>query len=78
APVGSGAIAGEYRVTFSKTEIEGSDLNYEEYQKQIGDRPPKIIYLIPEKYNQAKTSGLKPVTVEQNGKNVFDFDLKTK
>ncbi|MDR1479481.1 MAG: hypothetical protein LBJ00_11135, partial [Planctomycetaceae bacterium] len=35
-------------------------------------------HLIPEKYSQAKTSGLEPVTVEQNGKNVFNFNLESK
>jgi hypothetical protein len=78
APVGSGAIAGEYHVTFSKTEIEGSNLSYEEYQKQIGDRQPKTTYLVPQKYADSTTSGISPVKVEKSKKNVFDFDLKTK
>jgi hypothetical protein len=78
ASVGSGAIAGEYHVTFSKTEIEGSNLNYEEYQKQIGNRPPKTTYIVPQKYGNSTTSGISPVKVEESKKNVFDFDLKTK
>jgi hypothetical protein len=78
APVGSGAIAGEYNITFSKIEMEGSDLNYEEYQKQIGDRPPKTTYIVPEKYGNTTASGIAPVNVEKGKKNVFDFDLKTK
>jgi hypothetical protein len=78
APVGSGAIAGEYNVTFSKIEIEGSNLNYEEYQKQIGNRPPKKTYIVPQKYGNSKTSDIPPVKVEKSKKNVFDFDLSTK
>ncbi|MDR0609812.1 MAG: hypothetical protein LBG58_06860 [Planctomycetaceae bacterium] len=76
APVGSGAIAGEYYVTFSKIEIEGSNLNHEEYRKQIGNRPPKKTYLVPQKYENSTTSGISPVKIEKGKKNVFDFDLK--
>jgi hypothetical protein len=78
APVGSGAIADDYNVTFSKIEIEGSHLNFEEYQKQIGNRPPKTTYIVPEKYGNSAASGIAPVHVEKGKKNVFDFDLKTK
>ncbi|MDR2170757.1 MAG: hypothetical protein LBP59_11495, partial [Planctomycetaceae bacterium] len=78
APVGSGAIPNEYNVTFSKIEIEGSNLNFDEYQKQIGDRPPKTTYIVPEKYGNVATSGIKPVKVEKGKKNVFDFNLSTK
>jgi hypothetical protein len=78
APVGSGAIPDEYHVTFSKIEIEGSNLNFEEYQKQIGNRQPKTTYIVPKKYGNSATSGISPVKVEKSKKNVFDFDLKTK
>jgi hypothetical protein len=78
ASVGSGAIPDEYHVTFSKIEIEGSNLNYEEYQKQIGNRKPKTTYIVPEKYKNPTTSGIMTVKVEKGKKNVFDFDLKTK
>jgi hypothetical protein len=78
APVGSGAISGDYNVTFSKFEIEGSNLNLEEYRKQFGDHRPKTTYIVPEKYDNSVTSGLAPVKVEKGKKNVFDFDLSTK
>ncbi|MDR2755303.1 MAG: carboxypeptidase-like regulatory domain-containing protein [Planctomycetaceae bacterium] len=78
APVGSGAIAGEYNVTFSKIEIEGSNLTFEESQKQFGSRPPKTIYIVPKKYDNAANSGIAPVTIEKGKKNVFNFDLSTK
>jgi hypothetical protein len=78
APVGSGAIAGEYNITFSKIEIEGSNLTFEEYQKQIGNRKPKTTYIVPKKYDNPAESGIAPVKIEKSKKNVFDFDLSTK
>jgi hypothetical protein len=78
APIGSGAVPGEYNVTFSKIEQEGADLNYEEYQKRFGNRPPKTTYIVPKKYGNSTTSGIAPVKIEKGKKNIFDFDLKTK
>lgn len=78
APVGSGAVVGEYNVTFSKIEIEGSNLTFEEYQKQIGSRPPKTTYIVPKKYENPVNSDIAPVKIEEGKKNVFDFDLSTK
>jgi hypothetical protein len=78
APVGSGAIPDEYNVTFSKIEIEGSNLTFEEYQKQFGNRSPKTIDIVPKKYGNSSTSGVSPVKVEKGKKNIFDFDLSTK
>jgi hypothetical protein len=78
APFGSGAIAAEYNVTFSKTEVEGANLNEEEYKKQIGSRQPNVTHLIPEKYNNPSTSGINPVKVEKGKPNKFNFDLTTK
>jgi hypothetical protein len=78
APVGSGAMSGEYHVTFSKVEIEGANLSMEEYQKQIGDRPQKITYLVPKKYENPATSGIVPVKIEKGKKNTFDFELSIK
>jgi hypothetical protein len=78
APVGSGVIPDEYKVTFSKIEIEGSNLTLEEYQKQIGSRPPKTTYIVPKKYDNSVDSGIAPVKVEKGKKNVFNFDLSTK
>jgi hypothetical protein len=50
----------------------------EEYQKQIGDRPPKTTYLVPEKYESPATSGIVPVKIEKGKKNTFNFELSTK
>jgi len=35
------------------------------------------VYIIPEKYDNKKTSGLEPVKVEKGGENVFNFDIKS-
>ncbi|MDR1484911.1 MAG: carboxypeptidase-like regulatory domain-containing protein [Planctomycetaceae bacterium] len=78
APVGSGAIPDDYDVTFFKAEIEGANLTEEEYEKQIGNRMPKNIYIIPEKYTDTATSGITPVKVEKGKKNTFNFNLTTK
>jgi hypothetical protein len=78
--VGSGIPEGEFIPTFSKTEIEEREptASPEEQQKKYGDKPPKIFYLIPEKYSNTKTCGINPVKVEKGKNNVFDFDLSTK
>lgn len=72
APVGSGAKAGEYDITFSKVEVEKSDTAHN--RTQI---PAQKTYIIPAKYGKPKTSGLAPITVELNGKNRFDFALSS-
>ena len=74
APVGSGAIAGEYVPTFSKTETEQPLASHSSDEPFEG----KVTHLIPEKYGNPKTCGMSPVKVEQGKTNVFDFDLSTK
>ena len=80
APVGSGAVPGEYAPTFSKMEVEEHPptASPEEAQRLYGNAPPKITHLIPERYGNAKTSGIEPVKVEKGKKNAFSFDLSTK
>ncbi|MDR0869453.1 MAG: carboxypeptidase-like regulatory domain-containing protein [Planctomycetaceae bacterium] len=78
ATVGGGAIPGEYNVTFSKVEIEGAELDMDEYLKKFGDRQPKITYVVPQKYEDVKTSGIASVKVEKGEKNIFNFELTTK
>lgn len=78
APVGSGALEGEYYVTFIKQEMEGQGLNFEEYKAKFGDRAPQTVHIIPEKYSDAKESGVDPVRVEKGKKNDFPFSISTK
>ena len=75
----SGAKPGEYDVTFSKIELPGQDLPFEEYMAKYGNRQPEPEYMIPQKYENAKTSGIEPITVDTDRKkNVFTFELGTK
>ena len=76
---GTGAVAGSFIPTFSKTESEQRKptASPEEEIAQYGNEPPKTIHLIPEKYGNVKTCGFNPVTVEKGKSNVFDFDLST-
>ncbi|MDR1477955.1 MAG: hypothetical protein LBJ00_03345 [Planctomycetaceae bacterium] len=78
ADYGTGVMPALYNVTLSKFEIEGSNLNDEDYKKQIGDRQPNIIHIIPEKYSYTETSDIEPVKVENGKKNVFNFSISTK
>ncbi|MDR0336217.1 MAG: hypothetical protein LBI18_03905 [Planctomycetaceae bacterium] len=78
AKFGNGAQPGEYHVIFSKTDIEDK---YKIDKKDDVSALPflaPIIHLIPEKYNNLSTSGIAPVKVEKNKKNIFGFDLSTK
>ena len=74
APVGSGAVAGEYIPTFSKTETEQPPPTFPPDEEFHG----KVTHLIPEKYGDGKTCGFAPVKVEKGKSNVFTFDLSTK
>ena len=75
---GTGAKPGEYDVTFYKVELTGQGLSYEEYQKQFGDKQPETVYLVPKKYESAKTSEIPPITVSSNkADNKFDFALSS-
>jgi hypothetical protein len=78
APYGTGALPALYNVTLSKVEVEGANLNEEEYKKQIGNRQPEVIHLIPEKYSNPETSGIEQVKVERGKKNIFNFNISTK
>ena len=77
APVGSGAVAGEYIPTFSKVEVEERPpaSSPEEEYRLYGGVPPKITHHIPEKYGDVTTCGIAPVKVEKGKKNHFDFEL---
>ncbi|MDR2409529.1 MAG: Ig-like domain-containing protein [Bacteroidales bacterium] len=79
APYNTGAVPGEFIPTFSKTESEILEsTSIEDYKQKYGDRIPKIIYLIPEKYSKVKTCGISPCIVEKGKSNIFDFELSTK
>ena len=76
APIGSGAVPGEYDVTFRKTAMEGSGLSLEEFSAQYGGGMPPTTFLIPERYGNVRTSGLEPIVVDTNRRNnVFNFAL---
>ena len=74
APVGAGAVAGEYVPTFSKTETEEPPASHPAEEPFYG----KVTHLIPEKYGNPKTCGVAPVKIEKGKTNVFDFNLSTK
>ena len=95
APVGSGAVPGEYNVTFFKAEYDAPPTpppktnEKEEVDPATGRvrrslptgaplPPPKPIYLIPQKYEDPKTSGIEPVKVEAGKTNTFEFELSSK
>ena len=80
APVGSGAVVGEYVPTFTKTEMEERPptASAKEEMRLYGGRPPKTFHLIPEKYGNVETCSMVPVKVEKGKSNVFDFDLSAK
>jgi hypothetical protein len=77
--VGSGALEGDFIPTFSKTETEQREptASPEEEMKKYGGKPPKTIYLIPERYSDIKTCGVSSVKVEKGKPNIFDFDLSS-
>jgi len=78
APIGSGAKPGVYDVTFHKAVIEGADLSMEESIAKYGGQQPPVVYIIPQKYENPKTSELEPITVDADRKkNSFTFDLKS-
>ncbi len=80
SPVGTGALAGTYVPTFVKTETEKrppTSSPEEELEKYKGV-PAKVTYLVPQKYGNAKTCGMTPVTVAKGNKDPFNFELSTK
>jgi len=79
APIDSGAKPGTYDVTFYKVKMEGSELSIEEFRMKYGNRMPPTTYIVPKKYNDPKTSGIAPVTVDTDKeKNKFTFELQSK
>jgi hypothetical protein len=80
APFGSGAIPGVYNVTFVKSapREEYRAESPEEFRQKFGDIEIPLVFIVPEKYGNVKTSGIASVTVEKRGKNFFEFDLSTK
>ena len=86
APVGSGARAGEYDVTFSKMEVvemamvagrpvPASDETVPEHIIRASEAFDARTHVIPPRYGRPKTSGLEPITVAPNGRNRFTFTL---
>jgi hypothetical protein len=76
APMGSGAKPGEYDITFRKVEMAGSDLPMEELARLSRGGMPPTTYIVPQKYEDPKTSGIAPITVSTNrADNKFTFAL---
>ena len=83
---GSGAIPGEYRVTFSKESdvLEGIDttgMDSDEIDKVVAKRFPRGLpeakNLLPAKYADRTATDIAPVKVERNKKNAFTFELSS-
>jgi hypothetical protein len=75
---GDGAVLGQHKVLIDKSETVGGapavDQSSPNYVPPENVPPPKVKYLIPQKYSIPGTSGL---TVEvKNGPNEITFDLK--
>jgi hypothetical protein len=79
APYGSGAVPGEYNVTFFKQVVpeKYKTSSPEEFMQKFGIMEIPYEHPVPLKYNSPKTSGMKPVSVEKRGKNDFEFLLNT-
>jgi hypothetical protein len=73
ASLGSGAKPGQYDVTFTKVELPE--------MRPLGEGPvamPVPTYLIPQKYENPRASGIAPVTVDSDkSKNKFTFALSS-
>lgn len=69
---GDGAPPGDYHVSISKMEITVPQFD-EGHPQYVPPPPPK--YVVPKKYADPRTSGLK-ATVERGKKNDFTFELK--
>ena len=78
-PIGSGAMAGVYDVTFSKVEVDVQDVSMMLAPQPATTRqtqaPPQRTYIVPQRYGRPRTSGLEPITVEAGGNNRFTFVL---
>jgi hypothetical protein len=79
APFGSGAIPGQYHVTFFKSDLPEKyrTETTEEFMQKFGNIEVPFVFIVPEKYGSTNTSGIAPVTVEKKGKNHFEFDIST-
>ena len=75
--VGSGAIPGEYIVTFFKTEDPAAGMHEDEVRQRFGGLPPTID-LLPVKYKSRTDTPIAPVTVEARGRNEFTFELTSR
>ena len=75
SPAGSGARPGQYDVIFTKQEVARAASPEEEARMRgMG----AVTHLIPQRYNNVRTSGIEPVTVTTNRRNnVFNFALTT-
>ncbi|MDR2755619.1 MAG: carboxypeptidase-like regulatory domain-containing protein [Planctomycetaceae bacterium] len=73
---GAGTMVGHYRVAISKDVPSREPTAKEITDQERGISPDiPILHIIPEKYNDAQTSGLTAEVVK--GKNIFNFDLKS-
>ena len=81
APVGSGAKAGKYDVTFSKVEtmemvmIAGRPVPASDFPHERAETFDTRRHIIPPRYGRPRTSGLEPISVEAGGRNRFTFAL---
>ena len=81
APVGTGAMAGVYDVTFSKVETPVVNVSMMPMPAPAPSAarqtqtPPQRTYIVPQRYGRPRTSGLEPITVEAGGNNRFTFAL---
>ena len=80
APFGSGAVPGEYHVTFFKQVVpeKYKTSSPEEFMQKFGIMEIPYEHPVPLKYHSSKTSGVEPVSVEKSEKNNFEFLLKTR
>ncbi len=76
--VGSGAIPGEYDVTFSKTVSVAEGMTEEEIAKKYPNSLPPTKSVLPDKYNDRAKTDIAPVKVEKGKKNDFTFELFSK
>lgn len=80
---GGGAVAGDYVVTVTKVQSDApplpsgpEDPNYGKFPPAPGPNDkPKIKYIVPQAYGEAKTSPLKATVGKGSGS--FTFDLKS-
>lgn len=78
AEVGSGAIPGEYAVTFTKMDDPSRNMTEEEMKKKFARTLPPVKNVLPAKYADRTKTDIQPVTIEKRGKNEFEFALVTK